>query len=177
MEMPVDARMDILAELSALREHVKIIQGEIAAVRHPKATEDRLHSASQELDAIVSATEGATNRILEIAESIGDTAAELPGLAEGNAAIQERSAKLDDLVANLFTECSFQDITGQRVNKVIATLSFVEERITRIISSFGDSFDAVPVPETAKDADKQLLNGPQLDKSGVSQADIDNLFG
>lgn len=171
------ASNDIIAELTALKDHIQTIMTEVAAVRHPKAKEDRLHTAALELDAIVTATEGATNEILETAEKIGDIASELPGLSS-DPAITERADKLNELVGELFTGCAFQDITGQRVNKVIGVLEFVEEHIGRMIEVFGPRFADMPAPEgDTRDADSSLLNGPQVDANkSVSQDDIDNLF-
>jgi chemotaxis protein CheZ len=167
----------IVAELEALKSHIQTIMSEVAAVRHPKAAEDRLHTATQELDAIVAATEGATNDILETAEKIGDIAGELTGLSP-DPAIAERADRLNDLVGALFTGCAFQDITGQRVNKVIGVLKFVEERITAMIDAFGPTFAEVPLPrDNRKDGDKALLNGPQDANKAVSQDDIDSMFG
>lgn len=170
-----DHRPEILAELEGLRSDIRTIQTEIAAVRHPRATEDRILAATQELDAIVEATEGATNRILAIAEEIDGAAADLPNLSD-DPKIAAQADKIGELVAGLFTECAFQDITGQRVNKVIRTLNFVEGRIGRIIDLFGEEFEHVPVPDDSGDDDARLLNGPQQKNQGVSQSDIDSLF-
>lgn len=169
--------MDILNELSELRAHVHKIQTEVAAVRHPRATDDRLNAAAMELDAIVAATEGATNGILATAEAIGMLADELAKTADPEVA--DKANRIGDMVAELFTQCSFQDITGQRVAKVVATLQFVEERVEAIIGEIGEkAFDSVPIPDDLPDdADKRLLNGPQNQNKGVSQADIDNMFG
>jgi chemotaxis protein CheZ len=157
----------LAATLAEVKQQLEFVQSEIASIRHPKATEDRLNAASLELDAIVQATEKATNGILGLAEKIADEAAKVSG-----------AEKIAELAEELFTECAFQDITGQRVGKVITTLTFVDERIGSIIDLFGDEFHNVPVPDHGPaDADANLLNGPQLNKPGVSQSDIDAMFG
>lgn len=171
----VDApKINILAELNELRTVIQRVASEVGAVRHPLIDEDRLGAAAQELHAVVSATEGATNGILETAEAIGNVAGELE--ANDDPAVTARAGKIADLVAELFTHCSFQDITGQRISKVVGTLEFVEQRITRIIDELGsDNFSAPPVTETTpEDDESKLLNGPQ--SGGVSQNDIDRLF-
>jgi chemotaxis protein CheZ len=157
----------LAATLSEVKQQLEFIQGEIAAIRHPMATEDRLNAATMELDAIVQATEKATNGILGVAERIAEEAGKLSG-----------GEKINELVDELFTECAFQDITGQRVAKVITTLNFVDKRIGSIIDLFGEEFDLVPIPNHGpQDDEAHLLNGPQLGKPGVSQSDIDSLFG
>ncbi len=167
--------LEVARELGELKLLIQSLQSEVAAVRHPNATEDRLSAATQELDAIVRATEGATNSILATAEEIGSVAEALHGI--DHPAVSEQAAKLDDLVADLFTQCSFQDITGQRVHKVVSTLSFVETRIEAMIEQIGEeSFNDVPIPLSA-DGEAALLNGPQLANKGVNQSDIDAMFG
>ncbi len=170
---------DLAAELTELRTLLRAVQGEVAEVRHPFASEDRLNAAAVELDAIVAATEGATNGILATAEQIGDVAASLEQRMQADPDAAADINRLNDLVAQLFTECSFQDITGQRVANVVKTLSFVEARVEAIIERLGeDSFADLPVPQlTPEDKDAALLNGPQVGNRGVSQADIDSLFG
>lgn len=168
---------EILCELSELRTHIQNIMSEVAAVRHPRASEDRLNAAARELDAIVSVTEGATNDILATAEKISTIADELSSVSE-DPNVTGRAEQIADLAAELFTQCAFQDITGQRVNKVIGVLEFVEDRVTRIIDMFGgDRFAELPVPDDGPmDAEAALLNGPQDARRAVSQADIDALF-
>lgn len=90
---------------------------------------------------------------------------------------------LDQLTANanlVFEACSFQDITGQRVGKVAKSITYVEERVDKLINLLGveqTNEVEVEVPEGwEKDADEALLNGPQLNGEGLKQDDIDKLF-
>ncbi len=171
------SQSDLAAEVQSLRQLLIAVQGEIAAIRHPRSTEDRITAATQELEAIVTATEAATNGILAIAEAIGQTADGI-AIATENPDIHEAVNRIGELVGNLFTECAFQDITGQRVNKVVNTLNFVENRITTVIGAFGPQFEAVTVPDyDSGHEEAHLLNGPQRGRPGVEQADIDALFG
>ena len=69
-----------------------------------------------------------------------------------------------DAVVSIFEACNFQDITGQRIGKVVRTLDFIEERVVAMIQTWGPEAFAhlphtveVPVAEEAK-----LLNGPQF---------------
>jgi chemotaxis protein CheZ len=124
----------------------------------------------------MSATEGAANSILETAEAIGALAEELPKVSQ-EPAVHERAGKIGDLVIDLFTHCSFQDLAGQRINKVVATLRLIDERIEAMIAALGEgALSDMPVPgQLAADDEKRLLGGPRTD--GASQNDIDKLFG
>lgn len=166
----------LASELADLREQLEMIQSEIAAIRHPRSTEDRISNAVSELRAIVHATETATNGILAVAEAIDSAAESIPRAAtEGN--VDMAVDQIHSLVASLFTECAFQDITGQRVSKVVTTLEFVEQRLGTIIQVLGDGFEGITPPTHGPAGGEDgLLHGPAR-SGGVSQADIDSLFG
>ena len=95
-------------------------------------------------------------------------------------------AALGDHVIAIYQACSFQDITGQRINKVVKTLKQIESKVDQLLSAFGDEVaqqrtkatnEAAAAQESAKAArEEHLLNAPQLPTEAVSQADIDALF-
>jgi chemotaxis protein CheZ len=171
------APAEVGPDVAELQRRIQATQIEIAALRHPKAEQDRLVVAGEELAAIVSATEHATNGVLSAAELIEKTAMAM------KARLSDPSDKRDldlmiDAVVSIFEACNFQDITGQRIGKVVRTLDFIEERVIAMIQTWGAEAFAhlphaveVPVAEEAK-----LLNGPQLQGKAISQADIDALF-
>lgn len=164
-------------ELKELRQQIVLLQAELASVRHPRLGSDRLLLATRELDAIVETTASATDNILTTAEEIGNTIDALQRQSE-DPAVDEAADRVGDLVTRLYTECSFQDLTGQRIQRVVNTLSFLDSKLAAMIGVFGEAFDNVPVPETeVTSPEKALLNGPQqIDKPGVSQSDIDRMF-
>lgn len=130
-----------------------------------------------QLDAIIEATETATNTIMEAVEKNDDIVAEIRGKVDDPEVI----AMLDKINANsgdVFEACSFQDITGQRVNKVIKSITYVEERVNSLIDVMGrEAIESAEVTATSeKTEDEKLLDGPQLAGKGLSQDDIDSLF-
>ena len=164
-------------QLHELRDSIDKTKREIAAVRHPEATEDRLTTATMELDAIVQTTEEATNDILNATEEIDERVDKLRGAD----AAPETIALLDGingLTIKILEACGFQDISGQRINKVVKTIHYLEERIGTMIDIWGaEEFVGLEVKDDApEDADARLLEGPQLKGEGVSQDDVDALF-
>ncbi len=166
-------------ELVGLFEHIQKIRREIAAIRRPGDSTDRFDQMSDELDAIVEHTEAATNTIMENVEGISDVVNEVRELTDSpkiNAAL----SRVDEHAGEIFTACSFQDITGQRITKVVRSLKFVEERVNALIGMWGRDALAVADAPSDKpadaDADAALLNGPQLAGQGVSQDDVDRLL-
>jgi len=163
-------------ELVGLFGHMQRIRKELAALS-PPGSEDHFGSMSEQLDAIVDATENATNTIMECGEGIDDLMTQARALS----ADPQMTALFDgvtDFVNRLFEACSFQDITGQRVSKVVHSLKFVEERVNAVIVTWGkDELNKVVV-EIKEDEDeyKKFLHGPQLPGKGVDQSEVDKLL-
>lgn len=165
-------------ELVGMFGHIQRIRRELASIRTPgHEDDDHFSKMADQLDAIVESTEDATNSIMSNAEEIED----LVGKAKARIGDNETNALLDqvtDKVNAMFEACSFQDLTGQRVTKVVRSLKFIEERVNTLIKMWGrDELAKVVVEIQEQDADKKLLNGPQRKGEGVTQDDVDAMFG
>jgi chemotaxis protein CheZ len=140
---------------------------------------DRITAAGCELDAIVAATEAATQTILAAAEDIERVVEDVTATA-GSPIVGQQLGEATDAVTRILQASTFQDITGQRIAKVVATLGFVEERV-RALAALWDAPDApapaaAAAPDAAAPEEEDLLEGPQLDNRGITQAEIDALF-
>ncbi len=173
----------IRLDLADMAEAISRTKQEIAQMKFD--TENgRFADASAELDAIVTQTENATNDILRAAETVQEAAWTL---REAGAA-DEMCDTLDAQATDIYTACSFQDLTGQRTRKVVTVLRYLESRITAMISIWGlddESDDDGTIDEVAPTApfdpadtrpDAHLLNGPQLHGRGIAQSDVDDLM-
>ncbi|MFN3075486.1 MAG: protein phosphatase CheZ [Alphaproteobacteria bacterium] len=166
-------------ELQELVQNIQETKQEIAALRPPSSHDDRLVVVSNELDAVVAATEAATDEILGSAEQIDALASRILA-QEVDAHTRQVADEIKEKVIAIFESCNFQDITGQRITKVVNTLKYVEQRIEAMIEIWGrESFEVLPVRSghatlEEEDPDAKLLNGPQL--QAASQEDIDSLF-
>lgn len=166
-------------ELRALAVCIEHTKAEIAALKPREAEDDRLIAVTFELDAIVSSTERATEQILEAAEKIEAIGKEIQAHA-ADGYVSRLVEDIGDTIGSIFEACNFQDITGQRITKVVKTLKYVEDRINAMIEIWGPENIADVSPkifEEHRDDDSKLLNGPQLENQGISQAEIDSLFG
>ncbi|RMD88869.1 MAG: chemotaxis protein [Alphaproteobacteria bacterium] len=160
----------IYRECRTLSDYISNARKEIASLEPHDLESARIPRAGMELDAIVQQTEEATNTIMESAEAI---------MAADPADVEAFQAIVQDKIVKIFEACSFQDITGQRISKVVQTLSFVEGRINELRSLLGVSEDDVAaarsVAEQAEPADP-LLRGPALEGEGMAQDEIDALI-
>lgn len=169
--------LKLYAEIEALSRFITNAKAEIAQVRPDEIRTEHLPAATDELEAIVGATEQATNQIFEAVEGIEEIAA---GLDE------ETAQKVTDHVTNVYEACSFQDITGQRITKVVTALQQIEGKVDTLLAAFGE--EAVQhqaerkapqdkAPATSEETDKALMNGPASPgEETVSQDDIDALL-
>ena len=162
--------VSLLSEVEALGRTISTAKAEIAALRVDDITVSHIPFATDELDAIVAHTASATNAILTSCEILD---------AVGAASSGEIAAKLTDVTTRIYEACSFQDITGQRITKVVTTLKAIEEKVASIIAAFGERADpeaAVLVVPAAPVTAASLLNGPQLPTSAMDQSEIDRLM-
>ncbi|MDR3374306.1 MAG: protein phosphatase CheZ [Ancalomicrobiaceae bacterium] len=170
--------MKIKGEVAAVYEAINRTKREIATLHVSGCNGQELSRVTNELDAVVSGTESATETILQVAELIDDRASTLGAKLTGpdHGLIQD----IQDNVVNLFEACNFQDLTGQRITKVVNTLRFVEERIIKMMDIWGgvEKFREIEVELEHRMGDQALLNGPSLesDQNIASQDDIDALF-
>lgn len=165
--------VSFLSELEALVDFIRSAKTEIASLCPTEIQEKHLPIATDELDAIVGATEEATHVILDSVEKIEAATASLA---------QENKAAVGEAITRIYEACNFQDITGQRVTKVVRTLREIETKIAALVRAFGSEARAAAEGKTDTAADRgseetSLLNGPQLPGTANTQADIDALFG
>jgi chemotaxis protein CheZ len=165
----------LLAEIEELANTVANARAEIAALGADDINESHIPSATDELDAIVAHTATATDSILECCEKIDTITTRLT---------PEDASLMQDVVTRIYEACSFQDITGQRITKVVLTLKAIEAKVAHIMDVFQPGAGAerneavaaarqeLPAPEAAE----SLLNGPQLPASAMDQSDIDALL-
>ncbi len=157
----------ILAELADISAAITRTRREIAQLRTPPSFDKRLSNASEELDQIVEATETATSEILSAAEDVQEVAWTLREKGVDPAFCD----RLDRHAIDIYTACSFQDITGQRTAKVVRLLRHVEQRIHAMIGA-SDVGEAALAGHLTED----LLNGPPKDGDGLKQHDVDAML-
>lgn len=166
--------LKVYGELEDLAQYIRNARAEIAAIRPSEIQSRDIPTATDELDAVVGATEKATGEILDCAEQIQT-------IAEG---LEDAAAKdqLVTLVTNIFEASNFQDITGQRITKVVKTLKHIEAKIDALVEAMGEEADGAqgtkaPATDMSEPADDAtLLNGPQLPEAAIDQDEIDRLL-
>ena len=155
---------------AAVKERVELLARSIAQARQELSAigggeAGATGDASQQLDAVIKTTEEASVTFMDAADGIRAIAEGLTGDAK---------ATLENMATKIYEACNFQDLTGQRVRKVIRLLAEIDAGIHTILRLFGKGGQAAPKRERSED--EKLLNGPQLPDTAPSQDDIDALF-
>ena len=168
------------SELATIYDAVRRTKEEIATLIVTGFANPEMGRVSQELNAVVGGTETATHRILEAGEEIEENAKTLAAAIKN---IQDQNLARDivDQVTHIFEACNFQDLAGQRISKVTATLKFIEEHILKLMAIWGgiEQFaDVVPAAEAERNKHRELVSGPKVDgeRGYVSQKEIDVMF-
>ena len=160
----------IHSEIGEMAREIASMKSELADLRLGDVSNERIPAAGRELDAIVEATEEATNTIMTAAEEI---------MASDPADTEAYQALVGDKIVEIFEACAFQDITGQRISKVVTPLNHLDQRITRLVDRLKlMSISDAPAEETAAERRQRelILNGPQMKGEAISQDDIDALL-
>jgi len=159
------------------------ITREVAALKAADPDDDEIPLARQELKTVVEATDTAANEIMNLSETIQDAADKIrDDVAKGKTdTVEAHCDVIDEAATNLLMACGFQDLTGQRINKVVNALTHLEGQIDGLFETLGISqgtgeggLHAFAPDDKRPDTD--LLHGPQNEGEGISQAEIDAMF-
>lgn len=162
----------LLREIADLGRIIQEAKSGLAEVSLDAITDRHLPAATGELDAIIEHTAIATNSILESCEQLDD-------LAEGMNASQ--AGVIQTATMHIYEACSFQDVTGQRITKVVKALQAIEVKVAALSARYlASATDPAPAPRpVVQDPTPEevcLTNGPMLPHDAMCQADIDKLL-
>ena len=149
-------------DLVEMAKTIALLKIEIAASGADGAEASRFDEATEALDAIVRTTESATSSILEAAEQIQEAAWALREAGSDHKICDT----LDRRAADIYTACTFQDLTAQRTQKVVRALRSLEGRINALVDAWQEGGPiAADTSARAGDAGHKI--------SALSQSDID----
>lgn len=163
------SREKLYNEVKALHNLIEETRIEISETRVGDVSFKHIPTATDELGAVIAATEAATGVIMDSCDSITKEAEKLPA--------EQKDFMLVE-VTKILEACSFQDITGQRITKVTKNLKSIEEKVGALMQILTDKIPGLPYDEEedARVGDERLKNGPQMPDKAVSQEDIDKLL-
>lgn len=147
------------AQIEEIHKHFKTIRSEAADI----VSTSQMPDATLHLNDVLESTEQATTTIIDAATAIGY-------VAEEAALSPESRKKINGEISRIYEACSFQDISGQRIKKVLSHMNALEAQLVRL----SDTAKSTVAPPNPVDP---LLNGPQLSSQAPTQSEVDRLFG
>lgn len=168
--------------------------------------------AADQLEGIIETTEKAANKVMDNLEAMQGQAGEmenavkalknggfiLPG-GGGKISLEQGMVEMlnplfahvesgiesnKSLISDCFVQMSFQDLTGQRIRKIMALVGQMEAKLKNMIIAFGIKLSEkeknpdITEEELQKAVDDRVteLAGPQRQGQGLNQADIDDIL-
>jgi chemotaxis protein CheZ len=158
-------------ELREILLAIESLRTELSRVDANDIFAKRIPEMGRELGAIVKATEVATDTIMNVAEQV---------LSADKSDPEKYHAEVEQHMMAIFEACSFQDLTGQRVTKIIHTMEVIEDRI-EVLCKMIENNNIAPISTGEPSAQEKrnrekLVSGPAHEGEGVSQSDIDAMF-
>ena len=178
---PFQIDKKLLSEIYNLIHYIDRLRKEIAGIAQQKNSQTRFEGMADRLDAIVGSTAEATDTILAAMEEVDALVEKLRAGPEAGE-VEALYDQINEKTTAAMEACSFQDLTGQRVSKVIGSLRFVEERVNAMAELCGrEEIESLSLEmdyegDVDKDDDGVSLEGPQKPDGAISQDEIDALF-
>ena len=169
IQEPQSVSKDIICnELLSLKNIIEDLRKQLNAAQADTIGQTDIPNAKDELDAVVGATEKATTTIMDSCEKI------LAQMAhENHDLIQKTEAE----IVKIYEACTFQDITGQRITKVIKTLKKIDEQVSSLLEALDNKLISLGLPGNVETTTPvSLLNGPALPQEAISQDEIDRIL-
>lgn len=160
-----------------IADSIVVAKKEVANLRLPENKRQNMEQATSELDEIVKTTEEATNQIISSSEEI-DRA--VSNMRSSGVLSQVEIDKIQNEYLNIMMACSFQDITGQRISKIVGALYAIEEKVDQLMDLLGVEYESTTRKndkQSSEDPDQHLMNGPVAPgEEAINQSNIDSLF-
>lgn len=164
---------------------------------NPEETQRLFKDTATRLEEIMETTRSATETIMGNVEKlfeIHEETASITATLEPGQTNQKQLARLDSLISSqealltgILTACSFEDLTGQRLKKIMTAVSAIRETVFELYVASGLMIKGkeqdptkpseIIVKESRLTAEKIMgsdLNGPS--STGNSQANVDDLL-
>jgi chemotaxis protein CheZ len=155
----------IYTEIEKILNFISETKQDVLSIGIKDITRNDISIASIELSAVLDTTAEATNTIMSACETIEDVI---------GARKDEQSEIIQNQITMIYEACAFQDLTGQRIQKVTKAFSQIEQKLNQLYDAI---INDTPIPKTEERSEKEsLLNGPQLPSSAITQDDIDKLL-
>ncbi len=157
-----DYQKEIYYQIEMILVQFLALKRELSSISTDILEDNFVPNITMDLRSVVIQTERSVTGILDIADEITHFCQKVE-----NSEVREELIIKSTRILEL---CNFQDLTGQRIQKIIHHLGEAEPIIYKILH--------ILHPEVVLSVEKThtLVNGPQNEENAPSQSDIDALF-
>lgn len=182
------SRAEIFHELGSLAQFINQTRKELAEAKKDHIADKELPDAESQLDAIVTMTEQATGKIMDACDNLSNfhndmrerlIAMDPPLDPDAMAGVEDAMTQAQTSITHIYEACNFQDITGQRIQKVVKLLQDIERKVLKLVVTLGlaERNDALDEDTKAHLTEEvTLLNGPSMPGQGLEQDEIDAIL-
>lgn len=205
---------EMTGELKALAQLIVDFKKDIKSKINPELTDiatKYIPQATDQLEGVIETTETAANKIMDNLENMqgqtektGEIFSSLKNggipsfggqkLTLESSTLSEISPLVDymeseiqntmSLISDSFVQMSFQDLTGQRIRRIMVLVRQMEDKLKDMIIAFGIKLNVheknpdITKAELQKAVEEKVtaLAGPQKAGQGLDQGDIDDLL-
>ena len=178
--------LELFGELGDLAKYINEARKELRQFQPKNIADKDIPDASDQLDAIVAQTEQATGGIMDSCEQLQGIHQRVkdrlishePPLDEDVlVGVDDAMIEAENHITRIYESCNFQDLTGQRIMKIVNTLREIERQVLRMVVVFGMQNHELDEDERKGfEEDVNLLEGPQLPGNSLEQDDIDDIL-
>lgn len=180
LQLAQQTEQSLYQEVSNLADNLHSTLDELEHMPLLMQTKHDIPDATERLQYVLDTIEEASNKTLTSAENSLAIVEKIEGQEANNDSIQALLKELTSELNNIMLEQSFQDLTGQVLNRVILIISSLEQSLIGLIEKAGHDFNTIP-DRQQDNADLEKGVGPNVTsnakKDSVSgQDDVDELL-
>lgn len=189
-EMTQIRESELFQQLSTLTSNLHLTLDNIDDSALLMQTKHDIPDATERLEYVIETTEQASNQTLDTAEEALQNIEALqsklrPGMnASDIELLKQEISKISEHLTNIMLAQSYQDLTGQVLNRVIFVISSLEQSLIQLIENSGHDYHTIPDREVSEEEQKTREmhgvgpNVTQKSKKDIveSQEDIDDLL-
>jgi chemotaxis protein CheZ len=154
----------VYQEIESLLKQIKHAKTEVASVEGHGLTDQRIPDAAAQLRSVTMAAESSTNSILDLVEKIQSEVMTMEN--------SDAKTKILGHITEIFEACNFQDITGQRISKVLGTLDDIESRVGNLIDAFINKKEGGAALEVTKPAASAKASAKAKEKVEAKKVEV-----
>jgi len=185
-EMTQIRESELFQQLNVLTTNLHLTLDEIDGDSLLMQTKHDIPDAAERLEYVIQTTEQASSQTLDAAEQALQSLEQVTEYLASNdiQKVQTELNKVSEVLTHIMLAQSYQDLTGQVLNRVILVISSLEHSLIQLIENSGHDYHAIPdrvINDDEKKSKEMHGVGPNVTQNSKkdiveSQEDIDDLL-